>query len=416
MGVTEVEPGVCLTLSGGLPRTHRAWTLEEAASRSESNCRMTAQDARVYLRHAVDDAIAALGSPHEAVAIRLSGGFDSTIMAASLLSPSGPSVSGYNLATPGLEGDERIYAQAMADHLGITLAVRELSSDAVDLARYAPGGVDAWRMRAARPPLWIANGERDAADRLALEATGATGVFTGRGGDNVFFRCEHVWPAVDRVRALGWNWPSLIYARDTARRTGASLWSVVAEARGRRSTPPLRVRTRPGVTAKTLDLAYKLAEPQAPNALPPGKRWHVDLLDDRLNYIDLTPECDVIHPLMSQPVMEACLSIPTWMLAAGAVDRGLARAALEERLPPLLRARRTKGRTSGYLTRLVWHNRDAIAGWLTGGRLVDAGLLDDRVIPGMLEGTAIGRAEGEAADLVAWAGLELWLRATASDA
>src|SRR5690606_7409130 len=57
----------------------------------------------------------------------------------------------------------------------------------------------------------------------------------------------------------------------------------------------------------------------------------------------LTEVIDVRHPLCAQPVIEACLALPTFLLTHGGRDRGLARHAFRERLPPAIVDRRSKG-------------------------------------------------------------------------
>ena len=411
-GVTELEPGAWVTFGAGLPKVRPFWSLGAVAARSaRDHAGMTSGDARNRLRHTLDDTVAALASEHARVAVRLSGGFDSGVVLAALAGPRGPHIACYNMATPTAEGDETAYARAMAAHVAAPFTVHRMDPARVDLRRYDVGGADAWRMRAARPPLWIANQERDDAERRCVDATGASAVFSGRGGDNTFFRCEYVWPAVDRVRALGWSRASIAYAFATAQRTGQSALGVLREAAARRTTPFPGLGVQAGLTDKARELAALLYAPSTRPALAPGKRWHVELLDDRLSYIDLAPAFDVIHPLVAQPVMEVCLETPSWLLASGTRDRGLARDAFGDRLAPALRDRRGKGRTSGYLNQVVWTNRDAISGWLEGGHLAQAQLLAPDTVRRMLRESAVGRADGEAGDLIGWCGVELWLRA-----
>src|SRR3546814_984119 len=71
----------------------------------------------------------------------------------------------------------------------------------------------------------------------------------------------------------------------------------------------------------------------------PGKAAHVAMLARAQKSIELYPRADAppqIVPLLSQPVVELCLSIPTWQWVHGGRDRAVARAAFAGILPDLL--------------------------------------------------------------------------------
>ena len=82
------------------------------------------------------------------------------------------------------------------------------------------------------------------------------------------------------------------------------------------------------------------------------------------------------HPLCSQPVVEACLALPTALLTAGGRDRGLARKAFRERLPDTIVNRRSKGEMTRIYGRLIVDNLDILRPWLIDGRLAALGLID----------------------------------------
>src|SRR3546814_8257227 len=51
---------------------------------------------------------------------------------------------------------------------------------------------------------------------------------------------------------------------------------------------------------------------------------------------------DPVHPLMSQPIIEACLSVPSWEACRGGSDRSFTRRAFTGDLPPTVIERRIK--------------------------------------------------------------------------
>jgi len=85
---------------------------------------------------------------------------------------------------------------------------------------------------------------------------------------------------------------------------------------------------------------------------------------------------DVIDPLMSQPVVELCLSVPAGRLAVGDNDRPFARAAFAERLPPAVLTRQGKGNLTTYFAQSLGGSLDAVRAYLLDGRLAAQGLLD----------------------------------------
>jgi asparagine synthase (glutamine-hydrolysing) len=60
--------------------------------------------------------------------------------------------------------------------------------------------------------------------------------------------------------------------------------------------------------------------------LPPGKQRQIQGIVATFNVRGVTRygrEMAVRHPLLSQPVIEASLGLPTWRLAPGGRERGL---------------------------------------------------------------------------------------------
>ena len=78
----------------------------------------------------------------------------------------------------------------------------------------------------------------------------------------------------------------------------------------------------------------------------PGKLEHIGLLVIVSNFTEgfgYERKYPVIYPLLSQPVVESCLKIPSWMWCRGGVNRAVARDAFRNRLPSEIIERTTKG-------------------------------------------------------------------------
>jgi asparagine synthase (glutamine-hydrolysing) len=116
----------------------------------------------------------------------------------------------------------------------------------------------------------------------------------------------------------------------------------------------------------------------APSGALPGKAAHI------ASILRVQPNLEasrgyhlpVLSPLMSQPILEACLSIPSWEWRAGGRDRSLARRAFANELPRTILERRVKGGPTGFSAKLLDHFRLPIRDLLLGGRLAANRIID----------------------------------------
>ena len=173
----------------------------------------------------------------------------------------------------------------------------------------------------------------------------------------------------------------LTTTRVAAARWGArSVWSILSRA-GRGPAPPAPSGTPGWLTP--------LASPVPPHPwltdsprLGPARRIQIEGLIDGPGFSAASRQTAVVdlrHPLLAQPVVEACLSIPTDRLTLGR-DRGLARRAFADRLTPEIAARRSKGDLTAYYGRRIAVSLPALRPWLLDGALCAQGLLDRRRI------------------------------------
>jgi asparagine synthase (glutamine-hydrolysing) len=193
----------------------------------------------------------------------------------------------------------------------------------------------------------------------------ATGLLTGQGGDAVFFQSPDPLVFADRIRREGlWGLePSHLAA--VARWTRHSVWTIA-----RHSLFPKPRPLAPGRRHRWLEGAGSLA---------PGKARQVQQLANCQTYWSdclRARSATLLHPLLTQPVMEHCLAIPTDRLTLGARDRGLARAAFADRLPSPIVERRDKGDLSRFYALVVRQSAAVFKELLVDGRLADQGLID----------------------------------------
>jgi asparagine synthase (glutamine-hydrolysing) len=219
-------------------------------------------------------------------------------------------------------------------------------------------------------------------DDLALEAIAeadADIIFTGHGGDVVLYQLAAADLAGDLLRGAPCEGSRVDRLVEVALRTRRSIWSLVAQSlRGR---PPRAVEA-------LMSTPRILAPPQAKGAwhpwvsdmkgLPPAKRAQIRGLALTQGVFASTRRgaaARLCHPLLSQPVVEACLETSTPVLSQGEGERSFARQVFADRLPEIIVSRRSKGDISVFLGRTLAMNVPMLRDFLLDGRLVAQGVL-----------------------------------------
>ena len=395
-GVRALAPGEIARVGQGARKIETAWSLSACARASDGDDATPAE----RLEQAVDRACRAWRGCFDAAGLRLSGGLDSSIVLGALPRER---LKAINFATPSPEGDERDFARAAAAHAGVPL---------VEVAR-DPGRVDLQRAMRHQPMLnpQLADGETDQIEAAFARAEGLKAIFSGRGGDNVFYRSArpHVladWAALNGVGPGFWRC-CLAYAAQTERPAAQSALAALR----------MLGRAQPDAQPAHLELLSKraremaLTEPKPQRAeLPPGKLLHIEMIEDRLNYFDHRPHADYIYPLVSQPVLEACLAIPTFVLSPGGLDRGLARAVFARRLAPEIRNRRSKGQTGAYLNAILLRHLPFVRDVLLHGALASFGLVAPDPLRRALSEEGLMRKPRLMPALVGLLSVDAWLR------
>lgn len=407
-GVAELLPGMVARLNGDRLETHCVWTPWLFAAPDNEISGFDAAVQRV--RETTEMCLRAWNSCFDRPIVEISGGLDSGIVAAGL-SLAGSMPGSITYASADGDPDERPYAEAIAAHLGLDLRTARL-----DLAN-----VDLTKTDARDLPRPCARNFAQALDRpgrqLAVE-TGGDGFFSGGGGDNVFCHVQSALPVVDRLRREGFGTGVLSTAVDVARLAQVTIWEVMATASRRMmrapSTLPTARRNRFLSAGAAEALPWPAGHPwlEAPSDTPPGKRRHIWSLIGIQNHLEGYGRLDhapIVSPLLSQPLVELCLRIPSWLWCEGGNNRAVARAAFRDALPDVAIARRSKGAFDAFGAQLIDANRPMLRAMLLEGRLAAAGLLDRDSVSHCL-GAQL--PDGEAiVQLLAIADIEAWARA-----
>lgn len=402
--LVEIMPGVRMTRDGDACRSDLVWAPWHF-SQTTGSVGQGGDESRI--RRAIDDVVAGWRVSCEQPLLELSGGLDSSIIAAALHA-TGRDWSGVNVATTSADGDERHYARAVAEHCSARL--REEHVD--------PGAVDPWR-----PPTRLMSkpggmGFQAGLDHAVAQIAGdlkADLLMSGTGGDNVFCLLASSAPVVDAFRAEG-----LSLAREAARSVamvaGTTEGAVLVQAlrrlmsgfvRARRWAPDDAFLARD--VRPTLSLHPWLAS--APRSLPHGTWGHIAAILRAHPVIEAHARASLMqsaYPLLSQPVMEACLSVPSWEWVQGGRDRSMVRRAFRGRLPDMILNRRRKGSLITMLATLFDESRPILRTLLLDGQIARHGLLDRAAVERRLAGGA-SLSNPDWTRLLELADAELWV-------
>lgn len=373
-GVHELLPGDSLTISADDLTVRHIWSPWDHVA-TDANVDFAEHAER--LRRAVQNAVAGWCAASGPTLIGVSGGLDSSILAA-CMSRKDPQPICVTLATDDAEGDERAYARQVCAHLGLALIEAEYDLADIDIDRPA-------RADLPRPTgRLIAQGYSAAVSRTA-DVHGAQAFFTGNGGDNVFAFSQSAGALADRLIYEGPIVGSWRTARDICRLTGCSLGQA-GRAALRILARPRRYRWRPDRRFLARSVVAELdrrplTHPwlDAPPGALPGKAAHIASLLRIQRHLDGTGqlgEVAVVNPLMALPVIEACLAVPSWMWCHAGWNRSVAREAFRADLPRAIVERISKGGPDAFGTRIVEHFRGAIRDRLLGGNLASGGIID----------------------------------------
>lgn len=382
-GLTELAGGEQARISSRTVAYRTLWSPWTWAARRRAFDR--ADDASRALADRAADCVASLAPGP--VLLKLSGGLDSSIVAACLARAERP-FEALTLVTDDPAGDERGYARAVARHFGARLhEVRR------DPALFDPARSPAWRLPRPSMP-----GFRQVSDRITAEtasAIGASAVFDGSGGDNVFCSLQSALPVVDCLRARAGRRHALETISSIAAIAQVSAFAVLRRAT-RRLLRPRRDYRWPAdldlLAAEAIDAAgATLAHPwlRAPPSVLPGKAAHVALLAAAQSYVEgIDPELDPPHiaPLVAQPLVELCLQIPSWRWFGDGQNRFAARQAFRAMLPRHVVARRTKGSPDSFVAQLFEQRRAVVRAQLLDGMLAGDGLIDRARIAALTDG------------------------------
>lgn len=369
--VKELLPGNMLTCRGSEASVRSAWSpwcfVERGVRHTDP--RVAAEEIRV----AVSNAVRALSAGDDTFLVELSGGLDSSIVA-TCLRQALLRASFCTLVMPVAGTDERPYARLVTEALGQELFSVEVGFDNVHLEFPVPRS-------SVLPAVGMLQHVINETWEAAGNRYGVDGFFSGAGGDTVFCYLRTAAPAADALRERG------IRAGIVAIGNLATLHRCTVFEAGRLTLKKVLGRPRatwkedrtllnPACAATTSEHHPWMGAP--PGALPGDHEKIRDLIGNQL-FRDAGPrglERSIHFPLLSQPVMEACLKVPTWMWIADGQNRAVAREAFADHLPRGVLDRHSKGSYTGHMAGVYTRNKLKIREFLEEGHLCAHDLLD----------------------------------------
>ncbi|KZC38074.1 MULTISPECIES: asparagine synthase-related protein [Rhodanobacter] len=369
--VSELLPGCVLTCLGRDVSVRSAWSpwrFVEKGVRHEDH-RVAAEDVGA----AVSSAVKSLSTGDDRFLVELSGGLDSSIVAICLRHAL-LRATFCTLVMPVAGTDERSYARLVTEALGQGLFSVEIGFDNVHLEFPVPRS-------SVLPTIGMLQHVINGAWEAAGNRYGVDGFFSGAGGDTVFCYLKTAAPAADAflergvragIAAIG-NLATL--HRCTVFKAGRLTLKKVVR-RPRATWKEDRTLLNPACAAPTSEHHPWM---DAPSSALPGDHEKIhDLIGNQL-FRDAGLrglERSMHFPLLSQPVMEACLKVPSWMWIADGRNRAIARQAFADRLPQAILDRRSKGSYTGHMAGVYTRNKRKIREFLEEGQLCAHDLLD----------------------------------------
>jgi asparagine synthase (glutamine-hydrolysing) len=420
--VSRVVRGECVQIERGAMKRTLYWNPLEIARTEPIR---DPDRARRMLREVTRGCVQAWASEHEHILHMLSGGLDSSIVLGCLRdAPARPGITCINkyYSEASLD-DERRFARLVAEHCGIAFRTHpDRIPESLDGLSGAPKYPDPYEC--------ISELTLDPTDEALARQFGATARFDGAGGDQVFDQtgaenmlADYLYfhPPLPMLRPGAWS--ALL---DCAAAQKVLIWRVLHRsmrraAAGRRPRDLIAQECELGVAqslvdTRRVDAARRvdlLVHPWFGNAedAPPGKTLQLAYfaVNDKVKGPFASPDDAIdISPLLSLPLVELVLRIPTYVLVRGGRDRSLARQAFAADLPGAIIDRCSKGTPNVYWQDIARKHSSYLRERLMEGQLAQHGLIDRSQTESALSGLAKGH--GSLSELLILTCAEVWLQ------
>lgn len=420
--VTELLAGECLAIGNSQRTTSTIWNPRPyCIDRSIEEY----EDAVTLLRTATQQGVDAWAQVQDPILHSLSGGFDSAVVLGCLSrSPGSRTVSCFTRFAENPGEDERRYARLAANLNQVDLLERPWQG--------TKRVIDARILCApltSKPSLSMTFGMLDIENvNDIVRAHSADVIWTGQGGDHLFLHSNSSDSATDFATRRGLRKGLSSAVLDAARLSREPFLTVYLNAIAARFSEPAHKRValpEPQycfVLPDSLpaDLSEYVAHPWtlSMDGIPPGKQLQVLYLSELVNRHrpqEHVAYAEEHHPLVCQPLIEASLRIPTYLLLRGGRPRSLARHTFASYVPIEIEQRKDKGGVSTNTLSMVRSSQQFLEGLLLDGILAREKIVDTAAIEAHLCQCRPIRAE-QYFQFIATVAAESWLRIWTSSA
>jgi asparagine synthase (glutamine-hydrolysing) len=269
---------------------------------------------------------------------------------------------------------------------------------------------------------------------------GATAIYEGCYGDQVFDNYADSWALAEYIWRRGFGVGAIRLANDICLRAGTSMWRLLREGiRDGWAHPPRgaftrfhlqrsrigRAKTDPRlkverllteeVWARGAGLIERFNHPWLRNVdgIPPGKLLMVATLTAEMRYnavfSRLEDAATIVGPLGSQPLVELCLRIATYLSRRAGWRRAVARQAFRSDLPEAITFRTSKGSYNRWVHESIMQNLPFVRESLLDGVLVQERILDRKRVEQALARPEVASGPIEM-EIIRHLYTECWLR------
>ena len=427
VGVRALPPGHLAVFESGEFRVKRYWDWNFARAGEDEP--RSEEQATEELRELFKDSVRLQLRADVPVAAYLSGGLDSSAIAAAVRNFTGSPLTTFSLAFADSEFDETAFQNEVSTHLGTMHVVRRVESRDVGAAfSRAVWHIESPIVRTAGVPMMLlADRVREAGIKVVLTGEGADEIF---GGYDIFKegKIRRFWARQPRSQ-----WRSLLlrrlYGYLATSPTAASAMATAFYAQGiaHPEDPYFAHRLRWSTTQRTLKflspetralierefpLARLADRAPHPEATWPGlsRDQYVEahtlltgyLLQAQGDRVAMSASIEARYPFLDHRLIEFANRLPSWWKIKGLKEKYLFRKAVTEWLPPAIVNRTKQPYRAPDAMAFFQDGRmtDSAATALSTSNLAHAGLFDvpmvDRLVEKCRAGNAIGFADNMA--------------------
>ena len=376
-GVKELLPGTALHIyADGSVSLEQLWNLEPFRGSFITDTNQFEEELLTTLRSCVK--AWAHGSTN--ICVELSGGADSTAVML-LLRDVRPdahivAVNYFDSKTPS--SNEFEYAQEVADMCGAPLEL----IDWQDVALTDPLPA---RWRPDKPSTMFLFPKMSQTLHDIGTRANCTSFMNGQGGDHVFLAPQPTEALADYWLDRGFR--GITKPLQELSAAHRAPWTALAQQAFNDVTQYYSKKKKP-ITEATPYLTPAFAAAAQKHAshfddgsknFYPGKINHIQALHHAVAYAERSRSVTnrtATHPLLSQPLVELTLQVPTYQSFAQGFDRILFRNAVSRIKKPTALWRTIKGQTTGSMTKMLFKDAHFIHDTVLQGRLMTSGMIN----------------------------------------